>query len=174
MNEPIALDINGVMKYLPHRYPFLLVDRVLEFVSGKSLRALKNVSYNEPYFTGHFPHRPLMPGVIIMEALAQSAGLLAFLTADVILCWRNATRKGLNAVGPVAPAAASAADACAFSAAVTASSVAMSASDGVPPLAMFSTIGTTCASSGSSVAATWISASSAAGMCVLPMRGTGN
>jgi 3-hydroxyacyl-[acyl-carrier-protein] dehydratase len=84
MNEPTALDINGVMKYLPHRYPFLLVDRVLEFVSGKSLRALKNVTYNEPYFTGHFPHRPLMPGVIIMEALAQSAGLLAFLTADVI------------------------------------------------------------------------------------------
>ena len=84
MNEPIALDINGVMKYLPHRYPFLLVDRVLEFEPGKSLRALKNVTYNEPYFTGHFPHRPLMPGVIIMEALAQSAGLLAFLTADVI------------------------------------------------------------------------------------------
>ena len=84
MNEPTTLDINGVMKYLPHRYPFLLVDRVLEFVSGKSLRALKNVTYNEPYFTGHFPHRPLMPGVIIMEALAQSAGLLAFLTADVI------------------------------------------------------------------------------------------
>jgi len=84
MNEPLTLDINGVMKYLPHRYPFLLVDRVLEYVPGKSLRALKNVSYNEPYFTGHFPHRPLMPGVIIMEALAQSAGLLAFLTADVI------------------------------------------------------------------------------------------
>ena len=84
MNEPITLDINGVMKYLPHRYPFLLVDRVLEFVPGKSLRALKNITYNEPYFTGHFPHRPLMPGVIIMEALAQAAGLLAFLTADVI------------------------------------------------------------------------------------------
>ena len=84
MNEPTALDINGVMKYLPHRYPFLLVDRVLEFVSGKSLRALKNVTYNEPYFTGHFPHRPLMPGVIILEALAQAAGLLAFLSADVI------------------------------------------------------------------------------------------
>lgn len=84
MNEPLALDINGVMKYLPHRYPFLLVDRVLSFESGKSLRALKNVTYNEPYFTGHFPHRPLMPGVIILEALAQAAGLLAFLTADVI------------------------------------------------------------------------------------------
>ena len=84
MNEPTTLDINGVMKYLPHRYPFLLVDRVLEFVPGKSIRALKNVTYNEPFFTGHFPHRPLMPGVIILEALAQSAGLLAFLTADVI------------------------------------------------------------------------------------------
>ena len=82
MNEPRTLDINGVMKYLPHRYPFLLVDRVLEFVPGKTLRALKNVTYNEPYFTGHFPHRPLMPGVIIMEALAQVAGLLAFLSAD--------------------------------------------------------------------------------------------
>jgi 3-hydroxyacyl-[acyl-carrier-protein] dehydratase len=84
MNEPIKLDINGVMKYLPHRYPFLLVDRVLELVPGQSIRALKNVTYNEPFFTGHFPHRPLMPGVIILEALAQSAGLLAFLTADVI------------------------------------------------------------------------------------------
>ena len=84
MNEPIALDINGVMKYLPHRYPFLLVDRVLEFVPGQSIRALKNVTYNEPYFTGHFPHRPLMPGVIIIEALAQTAGLLAFLSANVI------------------------------------------------------------------------------------------
>jgi 3-hydroxyacyl-[acyl-carrier-protein] dehydratase len=84
MNDPTTLDINGVMKYLPHRYPFLLVDRVLEYLPGKSLRALKNVTYNEPYFTGHFPHRPLMPGVIIMEALAQAAGLLAFLTADVI------------------------------------------------------------------------------------------
>ena len=84
MTDPTTLDINGVMKYLPHRYPFLLVDRVLEFVCGKSIRALKNVTYNEPYFTGHFPHRPLMPGVIILEALAQAAGLLAFLTANVI------------------------------------------------------------------------------------------
>ena len=60
------------------------MDRVLECVPGKSIRALKNVTYNEPYFTGHFPHRPLMPGVIIIEALAQVAGLLAFLTANVI------------------------------------------------------------------------------------------
>jgi 3-hydroxyacyl-[acyl-carrier-protein] dehydratase len=84
MTEPSTLDINGIMKYLPHRYPFLLVDRVLEFVSGQRIRAVKNVTYNEPYFMGHFPHRPLMPGVIILEALAQAAGLLAFLTANVI------------------------------------------------------------------------------------------
>src|SRR5271168_1495523 len=82
MNETLKLDINGIMLRLPHRYPFLLVDRVLECERGRSIRALKNVSYNEPYFTGHFPHRPLMPGVIIIEALAQVTGLLAFLSAD--------------------------------------------------------------------------------------------
>ncbi|HEY6451235.1 MAG TPA: 3-hydroxyacyl-ACP dehydratase FabZ [Steroidobacteraceae bacterium] len=82
MSEPLALDINGIMLRLPHRYPFLLVDRVLECVRGQSIRALKNVTYNEPYFVGHFPHRPVMPGVIIIEALAQVAGLLAFLSAD--------------------------------------------------------------------------------------------
>jgi 3-hydroxyacyl-[acyl-carrier-protein] dehydratase len=84
MTDALKLDINGIMKRLPHRYPFLLVDRVLECVPGESIRALKNVSYNEPYFTGHFPHRPLMPGVMIVEALAQVAGLLAFLSADEI------------------------------------------------------------------------------------------
>jgi 3-hydroxyacyl-[acyl-carrier-protein] dehydratase len=82
MNDATQLDINSVMQRLPHRYPFLLVDRVLEYVSGQSIRALKNVTYNEPYFTGHFPNRPLMPGVMIIEALAQVAGLLAFLTAN--------------------------------------------------------------------------------------------
>jgi 3-hydroxyacyl-[acyl-carrier-protein] dehydratase len=82
MTDTLKLDINGIMLRLPHRYPFLLVDRVLECERGRSIRALKNVSYNEPYFTGHFPHRPLMPGVIIIEALAQTAGLLAFLSAD--------------------------------------------------------------------------------------------
>jgi 3-hydroxyacyl-[acyl-carrier-protein] dehydratase len=82
MNDATSIDINGVMLRLPHRYPFLLVDRVLEYVSGKSIRALKNVTYNEPYFTGHFPNRPLMPGVMIIEALAQVAGLLAFLSAN--------------------------------------------------------------------------------------------
>ena len=82
MTEPSTLDINGIMLRLPHRYPFLLVDRVLECVRGQRIKALKNVTYNEPYFTGHFPHRPIMPGVIIIEALAQVAGLIAFLSAD--------------------------------------------------------------------------------------------
>ena len=83
MNKPLQLDIHAIFKRLPHRYPFLLVDRVLECVPGKSIRALKNVSVNEPYFPGHFPHRPVMPGVIIIEALAQAAGILAFVTAGV-------------------------------------------------------------------------------------------
>ncbi len=82
MSEPKQLDINGIMLRLPHRYPFLLVDRVLECDRGRRIRALKNVTYNEPYFTGHFPHRPIMPGVMVIEALAQVAGLLAFLSAD--------------------------------------------------------------------------------------------
>jgi len=82
MSDATTLDINGIMKRLPHRYPFLLVDRVLEFVRGVRIRALKNITYNEPYFLGHFPHRPIMPGVIIIEALAQVVGLLAFLSAD--------------------------------------------------------------------------------------------
>ena len=83
-SEPVKLDISGVMLRLPHRYPFLLVDRVLECVRGESIRAVKNVTFNEPYFTGHFPGRPMMPGVLIIEALAQVAGLLAYITADVI------------------------------------------------------------------------------------------
>lgn len=73
-----GMDIHEVLKHLPHRYPFLLIDRVLECVPGKSLIALKNVSYNEPYFIGHFPQRPVMPGVLIIEALAQATGILAF------------------------------------------------------------------------------------------------
>ena len=84
MTEPTKLDIYDILKRLPHRYPFLLVDRVLELVPGKSIRALKNVTYNEPFFPGHFPHRPVMPGVMIIEALAQTAGILAFVTAGVI------------------------------------------------------------------------------------------
>jgi 3-hydroxyacyl-[acyl-carrier-protein] dehydratase len=83
MNEPIKFDIGAVLEWLPHRYPMLLVDRVLELHEGKSIKALKNVTYNEPYFPGHFPHRPVMPGVIIIEALAQTAGMLAFATARI-------------------------------------------------------------------------------------------
>ena len=73
-----TLDIHEILKHLPHRYPLLLVDRVLELEHGKRIKALKNVSVNEPYFVGHFPHRPVMPGVMILEALAQSAALLSF------------------------------------------------------------------------------------------------
>ena len=72
------MDIHQILKQLPHRYPILLVDRVLEIEKGKRIKALKNVSINEPYFSGHFPHRPVMPGVLMLEALAQAAALLAF------------------------------------------------------------------------------------------------
>ena len=72
------MDIHQILKQLPHRYPILLVDRVLEINKGKRIKALKNVSINEPYFSGHFPHRPVMPGVLMLEALAQAAALLAF------------------------------------------------------------------------------------------------
>lgn len=72
------MDIHQILKQLPHRYPILLVDRVLELEKGKRIKALKNVSINEPYFSGHFPHRPVMPGVLMLEALAQAAALLAF------------------------------------------------------------------------------------------------
>ncbi|HHJ40477.1 MAG TPA: 3-hydroxyacyl-ACP dehydratase FabZ [Methylothermaceae bacterium] len=71
------MDIQKIMKFLPHRYPFLLVDKVIECIPGERLVAIKNVSYNEPYFQGHFPDQPIMPGVLIMEALAQATGLLA-------------------------------------------------------------------------------------------------
>ena len=72
------MDIHQILKALPHRYPILLVDRVLEIEKGKRIRAIKNVSINEPFFLGHFPHRPVMPGVLMLEALAQAAALLAF------------------------------------------------------------------------------------------------
>lgn len=74
------MDIYGVLKHLPHRYPFLLIDRVLEYKEGERLVALKNVTINEHFFQGHFPHRPVMPGVLILEALAQATGILAFKT----------------------------------------------------------------------------------------------
>jgi 3-hydroxyacyl-[acyl-carrier-protein] dehydratase len=73
---PKTLDINEIMAILPHRFPFLLVDRVLEVVPGERAVAIKNVSVNEPQFTGHFPERPLMPGVLIVEALAQVGGIV--------------------------------------------------------------------------------------------------
>jgi 3-hydroxyacyl-[acyl-carrier-protein] dehydratase len=72
------MDIHEILKQLPHRYPFLMVDRVLSMEKGKSIQALKNVSINEPFFNGHFPHRPVMPGVLMLEAMAQAAALLAF------------------------------------------------------------------------------------------------
>lgn len=77
-----TLDIYQVLEHLPHRYPFLLIDRVLECKLGERLVGIKNVTYNEPYFPGHFPHRPVMPGVLILEALAQATGILAFRTSN--------------------------------------------------------------------------------------------
>ena len=76
----MEMNINEVKNFLPHRYPFLLIDRVVSFESGKNLTAIKNVSFNEPQFTGHFPDQPIMPGVLIIEALAQAAGILGFMT----------------------------------------------------------------------------------------------
>jgi 3-hydroxyacyl-[acyl-carrier-protein] dehydratase len=76
----IQLDIRAILEHLPHRYPFLLVDRVLELEKGKRIVALKNVTINEPFFVGHFPHLPVMPGVLQIEALAQAAGILSFQT----------------------------------------------------------------------------------------------
>lgn len=72
------MDIHQILKQLPHRYPILLVDRVMSLDKGVAIRAVKNVTINEPFFSGHFPHRPVMPGVLMLEALAQAAALLAF------------------------------------------------------------------------------------------------
>jgi 3-hydroxyacyl-[acyl-carrier-protein] dehydratase len=83
MTDPRHLDISAILAHLPHRHPFLVVDRVLEIHPGQSIRALKNVTYNEPFFAGHFPSRPLMPGVIVIEALVQTAGILSFVTAGM-------------------------------------------------------------------------------------------
>lgn len=71
------MDIHEIKNYLPHRYPFLLVDRVVSYEKGASLAAIKNVTVNEPYFSGHFPHRPVMPGVLIVEAIAQACAIMA-------------------------------------------------------------------------------------------------
>jgi 3-hydroxyacyl-[acyl-carrier-protein] dehydratase len=76
------MDIHQILEHLPHRYPFVLVDRVLEIEPGKKIKAVKNVSINEPFFPGHFPHHPVMPGVLIVEALAQAAAILSFKTGN--------------------------------------------------------------------------------------------
>lgn len=78
----MVMDINEIRDYLPHRYPFLLVDRVTELNLGESIVGYKNVSINEPFFNGHFPHHPIMPGVLVIEALAQVCGILGFKTAN--------------------------------------------------------------------------------------------
>ncbi|HEA16227.1 3-hydroxyacyl-ACP dehydratase FabZ [Pseudoalteromonas sp. AS84] len=81
-NELNSLDIQEILALLPHRYPMLLIDRVIDFTPGKSLHAIKNVSINEPIFTGHFPNQPIFPGVLILEAMAQATGLLGFKTVE--------------------------------------------------------------------------------------------
>ncbi|MFL6622384.1 MAG: 3-hydroxyacyl-ACP dehydratase FabZ [Sulfurifustaceae bacterium] len=78
------LDIRDVRKYLPHRYPFLLIDRVLDYELDKRLTAIKNVTINEPFFPGHFPNHPVMPGVLILEAMAQACAILSMLTLQVV------------------------------------------------------------------------------------------
>ncbi|MBL8286282.1 MAG: 3-hydroxyacyl-ACP dehydratase FabZ [Acinetobacter johnsonii] len=78
------MNIHEILKYLPHRYPILLVDRVISYEAGKDIVALKNVSINEPFFSGHFPHHPVMPGVLIVEALAQAAAILTLRTEDTV------------------------------------------------------------------------------------------
>ncbi len=101
------MDIHKILTQLPHRYPILLVDRVLEIDKGKSIKAIKNVTINEPYFTGHFPHRPVMPGVLMLEALAQAAALLAFdaldLTPDANTLYYFAGIDGARFKRPVEP-----------------------------------------------------------------------
>ncbi len=81
----MSMDIHQILRQLPHRYPILLVDRVLEIEKGKRIQAIKNVSINEPYFVGHFPHRPVMPGVLMLEAMAQAATLLALDSNGTVL-----------------------------------------------------------------------------------------
>jgi 3-hydroxyacyl-[acyl-carrier-protein] dehydratase len=78
------MDIHEVRKYLPHRYPFLLIDRVLDFTPDTTLTAIKNVTINEPFFPGHFPHQPVMPGVLILEAMAQACAILSMKTLNML------------------------------------------------------------------------------------------
>jgi len=84
MSEPLetSMDIHEILNHLPHRYPFVLVDRVLSYEIGKEITAIKNVTINEPFFPGHFPYHPVMPGVLIIEAMAQAAAIVSFKTMD--------------------------------------------------------------------------------------------
>jgi 3-hydroxyacyl-[acyl-carrier-protein] dehydratase len=82
MTLPTQFPLEEIMRYLPHRYPFLLVDRILEVKTGEFIKGLKNVTFNEPFFSGHFPGRPVMPGVLIVEAMAQVGGVLAYKTTQ--------------------------------------------------------------------------------------------
>jgi 3-hydroxyacyl-[acyl-carrier-protein] dehydratase len=101
------MDIHKILKQLPHRYPFLLVDRVLELDKGKSIKALKNVTINEPFFEGHFPNRPVMPGVLMLEALAQASALLSFDALDALpddkMIYYFAGMEGVRFRRPVEP-----------------------------------------------------------------------
>lgn len=85
------MDINEIMRYLPHRFPFLLVDRVLDYTPGSTITAIKNVTMNEEFFQGHFPGHPVMPGVLIIEAMAQAAALLTFKTENIESCGHTVT-----------------------------------------------------------------------------------
>jgi 3-hydroxyacyl-[acyl-carrier-protein] dehydratase len=87
---PMIMDVNDIMKILPHRYPFLMVDRIVELEQGKRCVGIKNVTINEPFFQGHFPGHPVMPGVLIVEAMAQVAGIMAYMASD------EATRKKVS------------------------------------------------------------------------------
>lgn len=82
MSDNKVIDINEIMTYLPHRYPFLMIDRVLDYTPNETLHARKNVTFNEPFFQGHFPVKPIMPGVMILEALAQATGILSFKSVE--------------------------------------------------------------------------------------------
>lgn len=85
MSGPTRLNLEEILQYLPHRYPFLLVDRIVDLIPGKFIVGLKNVTFNEPFFQGHFPGRPIMPGVLIIEAMAQVGGVLAYMTTQAHL-----------------------------------------------------------------------------------------